>query len=291
MAALENLSVSAAERFVRETLELDLDLGTTDRLQLLTDIVSRFLETIPFTNLMLLAQPPGERRIPTVAESMTSVLEGKGGPCNTLNAFMFLLLKRLQFTVETISCSVKTPNTNDHLAVLAYDVEKPGDKWLVDVGFGSPCFEPICMDFEKESPEFTQSYMTFKYVREGDEYVRLQKPVKYKSFPSSTEDGWVQAYFFTLVPQELQEILDHIDDVVYRNPCAGAAWFHETVRIYSYRPGKKAILFRNNAFTLEAEDGTLKQEAVEGDVVDSVISRFPKIPEDVVRAAFANAKD
>ncbi len=66
--------------------------------------------------------------------------------------------------------------TNNHiLMMIVTDLNAPGDNHLVDVGNATPCFIPIPLNFEVESPIYTQSFL---------QYINI--------YPSRWETGAVQ---------------------------------------------------------------------------------------------------
>ena len=71
----------------------------------------------------------------------------RGGFCYELNGLFATLLEALGFRVSLLAAEVRSPETGawgppfDHL-VLRVDLDGP---WLVDVGFGDGCPEPLTL--------------------------------------------------------------------------------------------------------------------------------------------------
>lgn len=109
------LSTEKAREFVTGTLnipDLVTQLQANDgrqRLQLLNQMCRAFLNTLPFHNLHLMAQPMSDRTIPSEEESIRACLTGEGGLCWTLNCFFFKLLQALKFKVFPILCGMGFP--------------------------------------------------------------------------------------------------------------------------------------------------------------------------------------
>lgn len=101
------------------------------------------LHTVPFENLDILA---GRRISLEVADIEAKVVGAhRGGFCYELNGLFATLLEGLGFRVSLLAAEVRSPETGewgppfDHL-VLRVDLDDP---WLVDVGFGDGCPEPL----------------------------------------------------------------------------------------------------------------------------------------------------
>ena len=229
-----------------------------------------------------MATPLEECEIPGPDECVRSVLEGYGGVCFALNSVLCSILKALDYDACLLLCSVAVPTTNDHAAILVKNLKTKGDNWLVDVGFGSPYFKPINMDFEKESETITQSYQTYKYQKRGDTYIRLHKVNKGGAFPT-IEDGWAHAYYFNLEPTEYQKISDSINQRIYKTDEGN--FFHVSPRLISFDSNMKAIFFKDGYLLKEGEDGKLHQEEIEGDVAETVQNLCPAISIKTIRAA------
>lgn len=167
MAASKNVEIFSKERaevFVTEVLHLPHPdrLFQKDKLGLLSQIVVTFQAVIPFQNFSLMAVPLSKRRVPTMETNIKEVEAGRGGLCYTLNTFMKLLLEALGYTVHHVLSTVKYPD--NHIITMVYDIVFPGDKYLIEVGVGSPTFRPIPINFENESPVYEDSFVKYKYA-------------------------------------------------------------------------------------------------------------------------------
>ena len=278
--AAQNISKEVVTKFVTTKLNVDLDVG--DKHEVLSKIVSSFMQKIPFQNLTMMATSLDECEIPSSEECVRSVLEGYGGVCFALNSVMCSILKALDYDTSLLLCSVAVPAANDHAAVLVKSLKTKGDNWLVDVGFGNPCFKPVNMDFKRESETITQSYHTYKYLKRGDTYIRLHKVNKGGAFPT-IENGWAHAYYFNLEPTEYQKISDSINQRIYKTDEGN--FFHVSPRLISFDSNMKAIFFKDGYLLKEGEDGKLHQEEIEGDVAETVQNLCPAIPIKTIGAA------
>ncbi len=281
---VQHLSLNEAKAFLSDILQIPYN-ENPDKLEQLSQITRQFTETIPFQNITLMSSPTKD--IQPLDQVVNCLLKGYGGICYDLNVFMYLLLKALDYDAHLMLGSVCSPNTNDHALVLVRNVQNPGDKWLVDVGFGQPTFKPISMDFDKESPVFTECYATYKYVKHDTGYLRMQKDSEVVQYPIQ-EGDWGHAYYFQLEPVELKVLTNSIDTVIYKGT-QDWNWFHRTPTIYGYREGK-AVVFRREYFLKENEDGKMQRVDIEGDVAAVVSQEFPMIPRDQVKTAIDKYK-
>jgi N-hydroxyarylamine O-acetyltransferase len=101
------------------------------------------LHTVPFENLDILAGRPISIDLAAVEAKIVGA--HRGGFCYELNGLFAALLQALGFRVSLLSAEVRSPESGewgppfDHL-VLRVDLDVP---WLVDVGFGDGCPEPL----------------------------------------------------------------------------------------------------------------------------------------------------
>lgn len=117
-------------------------------LSFLKDIVYGVLTKLPFQNVTMLARP---KKPPTPAEIKSDMLEGKGGPCGTINPFLGAFLFRLGFEVYLVSGSMQQPHCHLALVVVLHE-----QYYYVDCGDGKPYFDPMKMDeiYEYQSPSW-----------------------------------------------------------------------------------------------------------------------------------------
>ena len=101
------------------------------------------LHTVPFENLDILAGRPISLDVADIEAKVVGA--HRGGFCYELNGLFAQLLAALGFRVSLLAAEVRSPESGewgppfDHL-VLRVDLDEP---WLVDVGFGDGCPEPL----------------------------------------------------------------------------------------------------------------------------------------------------
>ena len=202
---------------------------------------------------------------------------------------MYKLLLCLNYQVSPLLCSVFVPEANNHLAIRVENVNIPGDQYLVDVGFGAPCFEAISLDFESESPEFHQSFQTFKLVRDKDQYFRLHKTSKVDAVGSglrTIRDGWGYAYYFKNKPISLAAAQQSIDENIYRNL---SHHFNKILKLVGFSNAYCVCLKNGQTLLTEEEEGKLSVREMEVVTTDAIIKFFPDIPRDIVEKVVTNA--
>lgn len=101
------------------------------------------------------------------------MLSGKGGLCYTLNVFIKYLLDALGYDVSFVSGAIKAPN--NHILVIIANLMKPGDRYLIDAGIGYPTFDPVPLDFEKESYTYAHSFLEYKCIWEDGKVILCHK--------------------------------------------------------------------------------------------------------------------
>ncbi len=278
-----HLNLDMCKQFLHDVLGIK-DYQDLDRFELLSQISAKYQEMIPYQNITFMSSPV--KQVQTLEEIINCVQKGYGGVCSDGNTFLFLLLKTLGYKADMLLSSVYYPGGGPHAITLIHDLKKKGDMWLVDTG-AFHTFVPIDMSFEKESQVYHESFAAYKYVKRGDQYIRLQKPADALPIPV-VEDGWGNAYYFDLKPVTPKQFLDSVDEIIYKGT-QDWNWFHTLPVIWSW-PNKRAVIFRKNYFVKEDENGKLSREYIKGDIAKAVKQQFPKIPEQQIKIAIAKSK-
>lgn len=161
-------------------------------------------------------------------------------------------------------------------------------RYLVDIT-GYPVFEPIPLDFEKESPVYENSFLEYKFVWESpDCVVRYHR--KGESRPIAPGevivDGWRRVCVIDLSPKGIS-FFDEPMHKVYGQPDLMITPFHHSLRLVTFLPsdsGKdlrslcvkdKLWLVANDRHNLEPRELASGQ-----DVVDKIGELFPILRED-----------
>ena len=276
-----------AIRFVTNVLNIEEpeDAISRDKYDFLCQLCCS-IQNIAFQNVTLMAVSLSDRRRPTVEEVKSALLEGKGGICYTLNLFMFHLLVVLGYDAYLNSATVAS-YPNDHLIVLVYNLQKDGDLFSVDIGCGSPAFTPINLDFETESPEYQESLVRFKFVKEESTIQCLHYHLPFDLSPEKPKlKGFSHFFSFHLNPTRNVDVFNTFFDDVYTNP--NLTPFHRTVRAIKFT-NKRMVVICNMKLVLELEDGQFHMATLinDDDLKTAYQRYFPELDKlDVERAIY-----
>ena len=148
-------------------------------------------------------------------------------------------------------------------------LEKPGDKHIVDVGLCCPSFEPLPLDFEDQSPIYKQSFSVFKYVRKEGKYIRYHKTgsKNYDLAPDirrEDEIKWKGFYAMDdkVIPRELS-FFDQIMDEVYTDLDSVITPFHKSLRAVAYHgegADLRLVAVKDSSLLLENESRQINEE-------------------------------
>jgi N-hydroxyarylamine O-acetyltransferase len=162
-------------------------------LAFLRHLQNRHLLSVPFENLDISLGRPIRLSLPAMYDKVVN--RKRGGFCYELNALFNWLLRECGFSTSLISARVRKPDGGfnpefDHLALLVH-LDKT---YLVDVGFGDSCREPLPLD-GTEVEDISGRYRVMAVGETSGQYA-LQK---------ETKDHWVTEYQFTTIPRELHQ--------------------------------------------------------------------------------------
>ena len=290
------LSKTESSSFVRDVLKIQ-ELETekeNNTLEFLNKIICAVFNTLPFQCLTLMAEPLEKRHRPTDEEIKSSMFLGQGGLCYSLNLFTFYLLKSLGYDVYLNTAQVLSPTTtqDDHLLVLLKNLKEDSGLHLVDVGCGIPAFQAISLDFETESRVFHESYMRYKFIKEGRKIIRLHDPAGSAlnpGFPclSAKPDDFKPFYVFEINLKTDVEDIRHYFDVVYTDP--DRTPFHRSLRAMKFR-NYRHITICNSKLAVEKENGEITVTILgsDEDLEKAYKTYFPEFDESSVKNAIKN---
>ncbi|CAL1536813.1 unnamed protein product [Lymnaea stagnalis] len=270
----------------------------SDRKALLDEVATNIQIHLVFQNLRLLSEPLEARHRPSFKEIKADLKLGIGGLCYNLNVAAYFLLKTIGFdaVLAHATCTSSTLFHDNHVVVYVRNVERTGDNFIVEVGFGFPTFRAVSLDFEKESPVYIDSFIEYKYIKYEGNILRMHRKGELVKGSTNTPDGvnffldgWRRFYFadpkrFTSNIEEFYEPFDQ----VFKNPSASP--FHMSFRVIGF-PGRKAIMVINEKTLIENDQGELISSNIEGGdegIIQTVKKYFPVIPKELTRAALAS---
>uniref|UniRef100_A0A2C9M5Y5 arylamine N-acetyltransferase n=2 Tax=Biomphalaria glabrata TaxID=6526 RepID=A0A2C9M5Y5_BIOGL len=301
MATIDLFSRDEAFNFLKDNLNVkDVEQRLSmDRKNLLDDIATNMQIHLVFNNMRLLSLPQELRQRPSFDEIKSDLKSGIGGLCYNLNVAAYYLIKAIGFDAALAhgTCTSSTKFHDNHVFVYIRNVEKNGDVFLLEAGFGFPTFRVINLDFEKESPIYIDSFIEYKYIKHEGQILRMhRKGELVRGATCNTSDGvnffldgWRRFYFAD--PERFTNSIEEFYapfDQVFQNPKASP--FHLTFRAVGF-PGKKAVMVINDKTLIENDQGELVSTPIEGGdegILQAVHKYFPVIPQELSRAALAN---
>lgn len=173
--------------------------GTTaPTIETLRELHRAHLLTVPFENLDI----HWRQRIVLDEEGLFDkiVNRRRGGFCFELNGLFAALLRELGFHVTLLSARTFEPDGRtspefDHLVLLV----RLQERWLVDVGWGNFCIEPLRFDTDDEQ---TLGARAFRIARlEANHLYWMREPGA----------DWEKEYIFTLHPRALKDFVPRCD--------------------------------------------------------------------------------
>ncbi|XP_013394787.1 arylamine N-acetyltransferase 1 [Lingula anatina] len=283
---MDLISKEEATTFVENVLGLT-DIQTRlnqDKLSFLNDIIYEYHCKVPFHNLDLLALPVSERRIPNLAELKDRGLSGRGGLCYQNNTFLYFVLRVLGYDITLAKGQVEIPV--DHVLLVAHDVVTSGDSYLIDAGGGYPTLIAIPLDFQDESPVYTFSFCTFKYVRKEDrEFHRMHSGLEKDSYKveSVLKNSWQHNYSLNTAPCILKDFESSMARP-YTNP---ASVFLNSFRAVRFPKGK-LLAIKNNSILEDKDDAVFATEVKDSEALKNALSvLFPMLssPKELMSSA------
>jgi N-hydroxyarylamine O-acetyltransferase len=148
---------------------------------------------IPFENLDIHRRRP---IVPDVEKFYGKIVkENRGGFCYELNGLFYNLLREIGFQSRMISARVANGKNGfgeeyDHMAILT---EIEGEKYLVDVGFGSFAAAPLKFVLDLEQQDENGVFLIRKF---DENYFEVLK---------KDASQWKSEYIFTPVERDLSE--------------------------------------------------------------------------------------
>ncbi len=156
----------------------------------LRDLQVAHLLSVPFENLSIHAN---ETIVLEDEALFTKIVSNmRGGFCYELNGLFAALLRTLGFDVVKLAAEVANAEGEfsqnfDHMALM---VSLPGERWLVDVGFGDSFLKPLSLD---QSGEQWDGRRAYKIISNNPHLTMMQR---------DNEGHWKPQYRFTLQPYE-----------------------------------------------------------------------------------------
>ena len=256
------------------------------------DILRAMYHHIPWQTVKNLATPRSERHLPTLAEVKEDVISKLGGRCYTFNVYGMMLLRALGYEVSLVPATVI--NLVDcHTLLTISNLTNPGSKHMVDFGAGSPSFRPIPLDFEEMSPEYTDSFLRYRFVRQGETIIRQHTiesdPAHAGAFKDfAVDDKWFSFFFIhadrPVTAAHFTNIISHF----YTDPNHPSG-FSLGMYCYSY-PNGRLVSIKDTTLLLEDEEGRVQKSYFRSrkEILAAFARYFPQVPHTMIEAAMAD---
>ena len=265
-------------------------LETGQRRALLEQYTTRYMQTLPFQNIYIMATD-WPRKVRRQEELIRDVLAGTGGMCIDHHVSTYHILEALGF--ETKLCEGGVQQLGDHMTVVVSDVEVDGDLFLVDFGMGFPLFKPIQLKsrdgYLEDTGPITESFCTYRYVKEGDWFVRYHRksdsrdgmlhmpqtpPVKFEG-----NDDWIRFMRFHLKELSYEDISKSMQALADKRDFL----FNCILLACKYPEGR--YIGCQTDVVLQQPAGSHKLEKIGSDVREALAKYFPELPNDMCEKA------
>ncbi len=165
--------------------------GRTPSLQTLKSLQLAFLYNVPFENLDI---HMGRKITLSIENFYRKIVEqGRGGFCYECNTLFHALLERMGFEVSYLAATMQLEgglhNEFEHMVLLV----SLGDDYLVDVGNGKSCLQPMQMGAD--------TVVNFENV----DYRLDDFNDCYALYFRTEGNDWAPRFSFTTVPRQLQQ--------------------------------------------------------------------------------------
>ena len=201
----------------------------------------------------------------------------------------FMLLRALGFRVSLVPSDEQKKSQymrDAHIVLLAHDVAFKGSAHLVDFGAGYPTFHAIPLDSEHASPEYKDSYLCYRFIRQGDIIVRQHTTETDPACAKDcTEDGWFSFYFiYVNKPVDVSYFSKTITPI-YTDIHSGLP-FLVSLRCFAF-PNGRFVCIKDTTLLLENTDGrVVKSYFKSRDEILAAFARyFPQFPEEMINDA------
>jgi arylamine N-acetyltransferase len=180
----------ASQEWVRDYLDLIGGRDDAPSYDALSDLMRRQITAIPFENLTSILRRYEHLSDPVPAPNPDELLDNwrrkqGGGVCYELSAMFARLLNALGYDARLVLGQISIPG--GHQAIV---VELSDERYLVDVGSGSPLFEPVPLN---QVFEVQRAGLGFRF-RPGDADHQMWAQDRW------LDDAWVQHCRYDLRP-------------------------------------------------------------------------------------------
>jgi N-hydroxyarylamine O-acetyltransferase len=238
---------------------MSLGAETSPDLDLLRELQRTHLLTVPFESLDIARGKPIVLDPPSLYAKV--VERERGGFCYELNSLFGWLLRQLGYDVRIVEGQVRDSDGSfgppfDHMALLV-NLDR---QYLVDVGFGDFCRQPLPMSGEPRSDQSG----TYKITPS-------ENPSHYFAMEMADNNEWIPTYRFTTSERELADFVEMCE---YQQSSPESVFTGRTVCMIATHTGRATlsddtlIITEHEQKRTEQIDSQQKREQVLADVFD-----------------------
>ncbi|XP_072180206.1 uncharacterized protein [Diadema setosum] len=265
------------------------DKMASDPIALLNEILFSWQANMPYQTVRSIATPKKDRHRPTLLEVKNDILAKLGGRCYHNNVGCYMVIQALGYQVSLVPGDM-VGTKSAHTVIIVYNLSGEGSKHMADVGTGGwPTFQLIPLDFERESPEYHESFLIYKFARRGDVIVRLHNvesdPVGASYFKASPKDEW---YTYASIRFNTPVAVSYFDNVMTRLYTQVNDDIPLLTKLWCMAFPKGRFLSINNTTLLEEqENGCIKKTYLRSrdEIIDVFKRNFPQFDESTIHAA------
>ncbi|ESO93680.1 hypothetical protein LOTGIDRAFT_153132 [Lottia gigantea] len=272
---------------------VDQFLTNPDKLEIVTTILRAHVQIQPFQNVStFLSIDYVNRHRPTWGVIKSAMFRKEGGVCYHHHYLFYEMLNTLKFNVGVVKARYFGVYT--HLVILLRDLVKKGDVYLLEAGSGYPTFQPICLDFEKESPIFCESFVEYKYIKHEGLIIRVHKgdDKGEKTICESKRmiDGWRELYGFSVEDDEVSTIraLDDMYEIVMTDKIITP--FHDSLRWICFPNFRARIFVDKTVMEENSEHKLVKKELKNTEEIVEAMHELSPVLDDYIIPALNNLK-
>ena len=243
----EKIDSAASESWVRDYLDLIGGSDDDPSMAALSELMRKQITTVPFENLTSILRRDASLSAPVPAPDPDALLDNwrrkqGGGVCYELSAMFARLLNALRYDARLVLGQISIPG--GHQAIV---VELSDGSYLVDIGSGSPLFEPIPLDRVFEVQRAGLGFR-FRPGETAEEWVQDRW----------INEAWVQHCRYDLRPISAQLRMD----AYQHHHTPGASWVIGSPRIVRCDDDAVYLMIGNEFVHFSTDDK--RKELVEG---------------------------
>ncbi|XP_063970455.1 uncharacterized protein LOC135157713 [Lytechinus pictus] len=298
MAPTDEHYITAEEAFSFLDNVLHMESAETrirgDKIIFLGEFIQSMQHYIPFQTITGIAIPDGKRRLPPAADIKADIVSKLGGVCYQINVFCWMLLRALEFDAQLVT-SDGFRLKDAHVGVVINGLTGKSSKHLLEVGSSYPSRRLIPLDFEDYSPEYSDSFLKYRFVRQGKGTIIFQHKLNTVSslarkFPEYIEGEWfsflsyytehyVSIPYFNTPMTNIMTVVNEEDFVL------------TSLRCTAY-PNGRLVCIKDSKLMLEDEGQQVQYSLFRSrdEFLEAFQLYFPQFPESMIKAAMNNVR-